>query len=211
MGLVSTLLLCPTHPSHLCTWLVLTAMATGHAQTLHASPLCVLLLPFAGCLLELWAKSGALGGTAARCLGQVLPAESCLPASSAGPSLSVGSPPAAVAVTGGSSRWQCDALAIPASSDLYSRPRSLPRLSPLLLSPFPTSPSSTSLFLLLLAASPSSHAHRWPLCLIERLARKPPLIFLSLSSPDSLFPLDIGAVKNDHSFLDQDSLKSLCR
>uniref|UniRef100_A0A8B9RXQ0 StAR related lipid transfer domain containing 8 n=1 Tax=Accipiter nisus TaxID=211598 RepID=A0A8B9RXQ0_9AVES len=28
---------------------------------------------------------------------------------------------------------------------------------------------------------------------------------------DSLFPLDIGAVKNDHSFLDQDSLKSLCR
>ncbi|XP_075291643.1 stAR-related lipid transfer protein 8 isoform X2 [Opisthocomus hoazin] len=28
---------------------------------------------------------------------------------------------------------------------------------------------------------------------------------------DSLFPLDIGAVKRDHSFLDQDSLKSLCR
>ncbi|NXH18792.1 STA13 protein, partial [Bucco capensis] len=28
---------------------------------------------------------------------------------------------------------------------------------------------------------------------------------------DSLFPLDIGAVKKDHSFLDQDSLKSLCR
>ncbi|NXG44699.1 STA13 protein, partial [Psilopogon haemacephalus] len=27
----------------------------------------------------------------------------------------------------------------------------------------------------------------------------------------SLFPLDIGAVKKDHSFLDQDSLKSLCR
>ncbi|NXE95942.1 STA13 protein, partial [Menura novaehollandiae] len=28
---------------------------------------------------------------------------------------------------------------------------------------------------------------------------------------ESLFPLDIGAVKKDHSFLDQDSLKSLCR
>ncbi|NWW72624.1 STA13 protein, partial [Climacteris rufus] len=28
---------------------------------------------------------------------------------------------------------------------------------------------------------------------------------------DSLFPLDISAVKKDHSFLDQDSLKSLCR
>ncbi|KAM9600280.1 stAR-related lipid transfer protein 8 isoform 4-T4 [Morphnus guianensis] len=28
---------------------------------------------------------------------------------------------------------------------------------------------------------------------------------------DSLFPLDIGAVRKDHSFLDQDSLKSLCR
>ncbi|XP_069724040.1 stAR-related lipid transfer protein 8 isoform X2 [Phaenicophaeus curvirostris] len=28
---------------------------------------------------------------------------------------------------------------------------------------------------------------------------------------DSLFPLDIAAVKKDHSFLDQDSLKSLCR
>ncbi|NXC43882.1 STA13 protein, partial [Penelope pileata] len=28
---------------------------------------------------------------------------------------------------------------------------------------------------------------------------------------DSLFPLDIGAVKKDHSFLDQDSLRSLCR
>uniref|UniRef100_A0A8C2Y5V0 StAR related lipid transfer domain containing 8 n=1 Tax=Coturnix japonica TaxID=93934 RepID=A0A8C2Y5V0_COTJA len=28
---------------------------------------------------------------------------------------------------------------------------------------------------------------------------------------DSLFPLDIGAVKKDHSFLDKDSLKSLCR
>ncbi|NXM66227.1 STA13 protein, partial [Serilophus lunatus] len=28
---------------------------------------------------------------------------------------------------------------------------------------------------------------------------------------DSLFPLDIGDVKKDHSFLDQDSLKSLCR
>uniref|UniRef100_A0A8C4JL05 StAR related lipid transfer domain containing 8 n=1 Tax=Dromaius novaehollandiae TaxID=8790 RepID=A0A8C4JL05_DRONO len=28
---------------------------------------------------------------------------------------------------------------------------------------------------------------------------------------DSLFPLDIVAVKKDHSFLDQDSLKSLCR
>lgn len=37
------------------------------------------------------------------------------------------------------------------------------------------------------------------------------LILLSPSSPDSLFPLDIGAVKRDHSFLDQDSLKSLCR
>lgn len=37
------------------------------------------------------------------------------------------------------------------------------------------------------------------------------LILLSPSSPDSLFPLDIGAVKKDHSFLDQDSLKSLCR
>ncbi|NWX97376.1 STA13 protein, partial [Nothoprocta ornata] len=28
---------------------------------------------------------------------------------------------------------------------------------------------------------------------------------------DALFPLDIAAVKRDHSFLDQDSLKSLCR
>ncbi|KAF2983294.1 hypothetical protein EK904_005949, partial [Melospiza melodia maxima] len=27
---------------------------------------------------------------------------------------------------------------------------------------------------------------------------------------ESLFPLDISAVKKDHSFLDQDSLKSLC-
>lgn len=33
--------------------------------------------------------------------GQVLPAESCLPASPAGPTLSVGSPPTATAVTGG--------------------------------------------------------------------------------------------------------------
>lgn len=80
--------------------------------------------------------------------------------------------------------------------------------------PFPSAAlplPSASVLLLLLAASPSSHTHCWPLCLMEWLARKRLLIFLLLSSPDSLFPLDIGAVKKDHSFLDQDSLKSLCR
>lgn len=44
---------------------------------------------------------------------------------------------------------------------------------------------------------------------MEQLAWDLPL--MSLSSPESSFPIDISAVKKDHSFLDQDSLKSLCR
>lgn len=60
-----------------------------------------------------------------------------------------------------------------------------------------------------LGFSSSSHARCCPLSLMEQLAQDPPL--MSLPSPESSFPLDISAVKKDHSFLDQDSLKSLCR
>ena len=192
-------------------------LACAHRHGTRASPAfpCLprLCLALALCWLppELWAKSGPSGGTAAGSLGQVLPVESCLLAGSVGPSLSVGSPPAATAVTSGNSPWQCDAPAFLAASDSYSWPRNLPCLSSPLLSCFSTSPSLASLLLLPLAPSPSSHADRWPLCLMQQLARKWLLILLLLSSADSLFPLDIGAVKKDHGFLDQDSLKSLCR
>lgn len=60
-----------------------------------------------------------------------------------------------------------------------------------------------------LGLSSSSHAHCCPLSLMEQLAWDLPL--MSLPSPESSFPIDISAVKKDHSFLDQDSLKSLCR
>ncbi|RMC22109.1 hypothetical protein DUI87_02982 [Hirundo rustica rustica] len=60
-----------------------------------------------------------------------------------------------------------------------------------------------------LGFSSTSHAHCCPLSLMKQLAQDVPL--MSLPSPESSFPLDITAVKKDHSFLDQDSLKSLCR
>lgn len=58
-----------------------------------------------------------------------------------------------------------------------------------------------------LGFSSSSHACCCPL--MEQLAWD--LLLMSLPFPESSFPLDISAVKKDHSFLDEDSLKSLCR
>lgn len=55
----------------------------------------------------------------------------------------------------------------------------------------------------------SSHPHYCLLSLMEQLTQDLPLT--SLCSTESSFPIDISAVKKDHSFLDQDSLKSLCR
>lgn len=60
-----------------------------------------------------------------------------------------------------------------------------------------------------LGFSSSSHARCCPLSLMEQLAWD--LLLMSLPFPESSFPLDISAVKKDHSFLDEDSLKSLCR
>uniref|UniRef100_A0A803XVJ5 SAM domain-containing protein n=1 Tax=Meleagris gallopavo TaxID=9103 RepID=A0A803XVJ5_MELGA len=84
-------------------------------------------------------------------------------------------------------------------------------------------PASQRVFLVFLLVWRSTAFASWMLrlflCFVSELEAKKACDWLRAAGfpqyaqlyEDSLFPLDIGAVKKDHSFLDKDSLKSLCR